>query len=30
MPFKPEMSGTARIVTEERCVLERILGQVRD
>ena len=30
LPFKPEMSGTARIVTEERRVLERILGQVRD
>ncbi|MBX2930247.1 MAG: HlyD family efflux transporter periplasmic adaptor subunit [Saprospiraceae bacterium] len=30
LPFKPEMSGVARIVTEERRVLDRILGQVRD
>jgi hypothetical protein len=30
LPFKPEMSGTARIVTEERRALDRMLGQMRD
>ncbi len=30
LPFKPEMTGTARVVTEERRVLDRILGQARD
>jgi len=30
LPFKPETSGTARIVTEDRRVLDRMLGQMRD
>jgi multidrug resistance efflux pump len=30
LPFKPEMSGAARIVTEERRVLDRMLGHMRD
>jgi multidrug resistance efflux pump len=30
IPFRPEMSGTARIITEDRRVIERIFGRLRD